>query len=418
MTRLMKILPKMKSNNIINTDMEVKLPPFDVSYSDTQNLALIKDWGYNYVNPEFFWNQGHKGKGVVVFVIDTMDTTDHPDVEPYLIKEACISYVQEPNGDQNGHGTWCASRVILLAPEVKIVGVKCLGGGGSGSSTNVAKSFTYSADVQLPAPYNTWRRVTTASLGSSQPMPDVEAAIKYASGKGVLHIAASGNSGYQDGKNTVNYPARYDDYILAVAAHDSNEARATFSSVGDENDVTAPGVLLDGAWKNKGFAKISGTSMATPHVAAATALILNKYPDIKTQAVLESTIQKAAKDLLAPGWDIFTGSGSLIMTRFTDTPNPTPNPIATATFVYDRLLYGVQKACKLSVTLAVTDRVGFNQAMDILYKDILVKLSKYLIINDTTESYIVYLTKVKQDLLATYDVKKLELNINDKIFTL
>ena len=118
MTKLTKILPKMKSNPITNNDMEVKLPPFDVSYSDTQSLALIKDWGYNYVNPEFFWNQGHKGKGVVVFVIDTMDTTDHPDVEPYLIKEACISYVQEPAGDQNGHGTWCASRVALLAPEV------------------------------------------------------------------------------------------------------------------------------------------------------------------------------------------------------------------------------------------------------------------------------------------------------------
>ena len=797
--------------------MEVKLPPFDVSYSDTQSLALIKDWGYNYVNPEFFWNQGHKGKGVVVFVIDTMDTTDHPDVEPFLIKEACISYVQEPNGDQNGHGTWCASRVALLAPECKIVGIKGLGGGGSGSSTNIAKAYTYSADVQLPAPYNTWRRVTTASLGSSSAMPDVEAAIKYASGKGVLHIAASGNSGYQEGKDTINWPARYDDYVLAVAAHDSNEARGNFSSVGDENDITAPGVLLDGAWKNKGFAKISGTclsgdtyvstldgpvkikdikigtqvysynedskectlntvvdhlcngiqqtykvkttgstisatdnhpflvlgndknslvwkelkdikvsdpilvpkripeynsdyitylnaelraifeeneykskpekailitpelcqligawygdghliydgrhgrthsgvsiaikqgykqlnknlpekykelaekatglkwtvdngcvriysryildvfdfltvsgkaltkvvpeflyklpneyklsflagiidsdgtigknwanlnlelsneeliygikdlfqhvgkrggnissrqrtnvqiegrvlvdvkptytlnvsgiqslnlpilddhynqfienrkdkmskkiayfagnrnkfvqnivnntdftfdviksiekdkeeyvydltiegthnfiangivvhnSMSTPHVAAATALILNKYPDIKTQAVLESTIQKAAKDLLAPGWDIFTGSGSLIMTRFTDTPAPTPQPVVTATFVYDRLLYGAQKSCKLSVTLAVTDRVGFNQAMDVLYKDILVKLSKYLIINDTTESYIVYLTKVKQDLLVSYDVKKLELNINDKIYSL
>lgn len=402
----------------LNQDQEVKLPPFDVTYSDTQSLALIKDWGYNYVNPEFFWNQGYKGKGTVVFVIDTMDVTDHPDVEGFLIKEACKSFVNEASGDLNGHGTWCASRIALLCPEVKIVGVKCLGGGGNGTSSNVAKSYTYAADVQLPAPYNTWRRITSASLGSSAPMPEVEAAIKYASSKGVLHVAASGNAGYQEGVNSINYPARYDDYVLAVAAHDVNENRANFSSVGNENDVIAPGVQLDGAWKNKGFATLNGTSMGCPHVSAAGALILQKYPDIKTQGEFENAFQKAAKDLMSPGWDIFTGSGSLVLTRFTDTPTPTPQPVATAVFSFDRLLYGAQKACKLNVTLAVTDRVGFNPAMDVLYKDLLVKLSKYLVISDATESYITYLNKIKQDLQSVYDVKKLELVLHDKTFTI
>ena len=121
---------------------------------------------------------------------------------------------------------------------------------------------------------------------------------------------------------------------------------------------------------------------------------------------------------MSPGWDIFTGSGSLVLTRFTDTPTPTPQPVATAVFSFDRLLYGAQKACKLNVTLAVTDRVGFNPAMDVLYKDLLVKLSKYLVISDATESYITYLNKIKQDLQSVYDVKKLELVLHDKTFTI
>jgi hypothetical protein len=413
------ILLRETVDNLVNlNEMEVKLPPFDVNFSDTRSLALIKDWGYSYVNPEQFHNQGYKGKGTVVFVIDTMDTTDHPDLQANIIKESCISYVAEPAGDQNGHGTWCASRIALIAPETMIVGVKVLAGNGSGSSTNVAKGYTYAADAVLPAPYNTWRRITSASLGSSQPMPDVEAAIKYATSKGVLHIAAAGNAGYQTGQNTIGYPARYDDYVLAVAAIDSGEARATFSSVGDQNDVTAPGVNLDGAWKNQGFAKLSGTSMATPHISGATALLLGKYPNILLQAEFEAFLQKNAKDLLTAGWDMFTGAGSIIMTRFTDTPNPTPNPVCTALFKFDRLLYGAQDKASLLVELDVTDRPAFNQAMDILQKDLKVRLSRFLIINDTTESYITYLTKVKQELGTSYTIKSVQLETNNKLFKL
>ena len=125
--------------------------------------------------------------------------------------------------------------------------------------------------------------VINLSLGGTSPDPFLEDACKYAHDKGVVVVAAAGN----DGIATVSYPAAYDDYVLAVAASDYNDAIADFSSFGPEVDVAAPGVWILGPapqwYVGDGFLPYlfaSGTSMATPHVAGMAALIKSAKPDL------------------------------------------------------------------------------------------------------------------------------------------
>lgn len=232
-------------------------------------MGAIDDWGYKFVNPQAFHDKGYKGRAVH-FVIDTMDVSDHPDVEPKLLKEFCKSFIAEPAGDGNGHGTWVASRIAGLqdgvgvrgiAPNSPIVGVKALNKSGAGTDIALEQAIMYVADVQLPPQFNNWPRIINMSLGASVPMPRVEEALKYAVSKGVIVVAAAGNSGY-NGSNSINYPARYEDLAIAVGAFDSNVNPAPFSSGGPEIDFAAPGVGLYGAWLNKGYASLNGTCLS------------------------------------------------------------------------------------------------------------------------------------------------------------
>jgi len=314
--------------------MKLLLPPYTIDELFTpqsfQKMGAVDDWGYKFVNPQAFHDKGYKGRAVH-FVIDTMDVSDHPDVEPKLLKEFCKSFIAEPSGDGNGHGTWVASRIAGLqdgvgvrgiAPSSVIVGVKALNKSGAGTDVALEQSIMYTADVQLPMPFNNWPRIINMSLGASMPMTRVETALKYAVGKGVIVVAAAGNSGY-NGSNTINYPARYEDLAIAVGAFDSNVNPAPFSSGGPEIDFAAPGVGLYGAWLNKGFASLNGTSMATPIVAGVIDLLIQRYNLPLNQKAIEQALKQYAKDIFSPGFDVRTGDGTFILSD-TDTPPPPP----------------------------------------------------------------------------------------------
>lgn len=307
----------------------------------------LKDWGWTMMNPTQFHNAGHKGAGTVIFVIDTGIEADHEDLRGKVIGRRNWTSDTEVT---NGHGTWCASRIAALenglggigiAPDVVLYDLQVLSGSGSGSSTNVAAAYRYAADVQLPAPYNSWLRVTSASLGSSSPMTSVQQAMDYANAKGVIHVAAAGNS-YREGENTVNCPGCYERNSITVAAIDTRKAPAYFSSAGEQVDVAAPGVSLDGAWTGGTYRKASGTSMATPAVAASIALFRNENPDLNSQELAEAFVKKYATDAHTPGFDTRTGHGIVLLPAYfgqsppndpgepndppTD-PDPDPDPV-------------------------------------------------------------------------------------------
>jgi subtilisin family serine protease len=314
---------------------EVKLPYYEIgdsfSFSQLKAMGKVNDWGYNYISPESFHKKGFRGRAVH-FVIDTMDISDHPDVEPKLIKSLCKSFINEPSGDGNGHGTWVASRIAGLedgsgvkgiAPDSPIVGIKALSAAGGGTSSSVAQSILYAANVELPEQYKDYPRIINMSLGSSQPMNEVEDALRVAKAKGCITIAAAGNSG-----GAMSYPARYSTLAMAVGAFDAAGNPASFSARGAEMDFAAPGVGLYGAWKGKTFVSINGTSMATPAIAGVVDLLTQRYNLPLNQEAMEEALKRFATDLYSPGWDEHTGWGTFKLNEIDVKPPELPNPEA------------------------------------------------------------------------------------------
>jgi subtilisin family serine protease len=166
----------------------------------------------------------------------------------------------------DGDGT--SGGVVGMAPEAELISCKALGANGSGSYSDVVKCLEHVWNTGKPK-----LQIANFSLGSAQdPGTTVKAAFDKAYADHVLIIAAAGNSGNPGGGgNNVIYPARYES-VVAVAATDSNDRRASFSSTGPDVEVSAPGVSIWSTHLKNGYGTLSGTSMASPHAAGAAAL--------------------------------------------------------------------------------------------------------------------------------------------------
>lgn len=226
-------------------------------------------WGIKRVKALAAWDTT-KGKGVKVAVIDTGIRSDHTDLNGQVVGGYNAVDDSERDGaaeDDNGHGTHVAGTiaakqdnkgVVGVAPEVKLYAVKVLDKDGSGSLSDVIRGMIWCANNNI--------QVANMSLGSSMPSEMLHRALRYAKARGVVVVAAAGNSG-----EAVSYPGAYPESI-AVSASDSEDKLADFSSRGPEVDFVAPGVDIVSTWHNGNTVSLSGTSMAAPHVTGLAAL--------------------------------------------------------------------------------------------------------------------------------------------------
>lgn len=155
---------------------------------------------------------------------------------------------------------------------------KVLGDNGSGSVVGIANAIKAAAD--WVGPNGETVDVISMSLGGSGRDSYLPPAIEYARSKGILVVAAAGNDGPAEG--TVCYPGGYPG-VICVAAHDKHGITASFSSRGPAVVVSGPGVATRAPYPGPGdgsFATISGTSMATPNVAAVIGLCIAAHPEI------------------------------------------------------------------------------------------------------------------------------------------
>ncbi len=248
------------------------------------------------------WKAGFTGKGVKIAVLDTGTDTTHPDLKGQVIAEKNFSAAKDTK-DRVGHGTHVASiaagtgaksggKFKGVAPDAKLLAGKVLDDDGYGDDSGILAGMEWAVAQGAD--------IVNLSLGGPD-TPEVdplEAAVdKLSAEKGVLFAIAAGNEG--DGAGTVGSPGSAD-AALTVGAVDDKDVLAEFSSrgprIGDgavKPDVTAPGVDTTAAIpsgsliarevgeKPAGYATISGTSMATPHVAGAAALLKQQHPDWK-----------------------------------------------------------------------------------------------------------------------------------------
>jgi major intracellular serine protease len=259
---------------------KVSLIPYEIQ-EVTENVNEVPD-GVKMINAPDIWND-NKGESVVIAVIDTGIDKYHPD----LMKSVIGGYnftTADPNDyqDRNGHGTHVAGTiaaiqnnigVVGVAPECKLLILKALNDAGTGYSSWIVNAINYATD--WVGPNNEKVTAISMSLGGPDDVTEHEAIIR-AIEHDILVICAAGNEGDNDfNTDEMAYPAAYPE-VISVGAVDFNNIPATFTNTNEEVDLVAPGVDVVSTYLEGSYARLSGTSMATPHVAGATALLKNK----------------------------------------------------------------------------------------------------------------------------------------------
>lgn len=210
--------------------------------------------------------------------------------------------------DDHGHGSHVSGTiagngddgvgVVGVAWKAKVMGIKFLSASGGGTLEDAVKSIDYATQMGAQIMSNSW-----GGGGYSQALYD---SIERANKKGILFVAAAGNSSSNNDEDP-GYPASYDNSnIISVAAIDSTGQLASFSSYGKTSvDVAAPGVNIYSTIPG-GFDAWSGTSMATPHVSGVAVLLLAKEPNLSL-ADLRERIIKTARPLAALNRKVASG---------------------------------------------------------------------------------------------------------------
>ncbi|OGR00900.1 MAG: hypothetical protein A2284_17645 [Deltaproteobacteria bacterium RIFOXYA12_FULL_61_11] len=236
--------------------------------------------------------------------------------------------------DDNKHGTHVAGTiggvgnnkegVVGVNWQVSLVGAKFLTDTGSGTLANAIKAIEYTTLIGAHLTNNSW-----GGGGFSQGMYD---AINQANAAGRLFVAAAGNSG-SDNDQKPQYPSNYElPNVIAVAATDHADALAGFSCFGAMSvDLAAPGANILSTVPGGGYAKLSGTSMATPHVAGAAALVKAAFPTIDAMG-LKSRLLAGVDRLPALNGKVATG-GRLNLLSALETDNVPPDALEDLTVI-------------------------------------------------------------------------------------
>ena len=217
--------------------------------------------------------------------------------------------------DDNGHGTHVSGTITANANNGKgVAGVafasplamcRALGGPlGSGSTSDVANCINWDTDQGA--------KVISMSLGGGDSTTLHNAVTRaWNNGNGAIVIAAAGN----DGDSTLEYPAAYSE-VVSVAATDNKDARASFSNANADVEIAAPGVNVLSTYdsSNSSYTTLSGTSMATPHVAGVAAVIRTKNPTF-TAAQTRSKLDASVDDLGPAGRDASFGFGRVNLAK-------------------------------------------------------------------------------------------------------
>lgn len=205
--------------------------------------------------------------------------------------------------DDNGHGTHCAGiigaegnndeGIAGINWNVKIMPLKFLGRGGFGTTKDAIEAINYAVDRKQKG-VNV--RVISASWGSTQYSKALEDAIRAAGEAGILFVAAAGNDGSSNDKRA-HYPSNYDlPNVISVAALDRNDQLASFSNFGVKTvHIAAPGKDILSTWLNEQYREASGTSMATPYVSGAAALVLSSEPNLTVAKLRERLLKSVDK---------------------------------------------------------------------------------------------------------------------------
>jgi cerevisin len=287
-----------------------------ISHRDTLSFGTF--------NKYLYADEG--GEGVDAYVIDTGTNIEHVDFEGRAKWGKTI-----PQGDQdidgNGHGTHCSGTIAGskygVAKKAHVYAVKVLRSNGSGTMSDVVKGVEYAAQAhteQVEAAKSGKRKgfkgsVANMSLGGGKTQA-LDAVVNAAVAAGIHFAVAAGN----DNADACRYSPAAAQKAVTVGASALDDSRAYFSNWGECTDIFAPGLSIQSTWIGSKYAvnTISGTSMASPHIAGLLAYYLSLQPAIDSEFYTPLTPERLKENILS------------IATKdaLTDLPKKTPNLLA------------------------------------------------------------------------------------------
>ncbi|KAL3418833.1 hypothetical protein PVAG01_09054 [Phlyctema vagabunda] len=263
------------------------------------------------------------GEGVDVYVIDTGTNVDHVDFDGRAHWGKTIP-ANDADEDGNGHGTHCSGTVAGkkygVAKKANVYAVKVLKSNGSGTMADVVKGVEWAANAHTEKAKKGKKgfkgSAANMSLGGGK-SPALDRAVNGAVSAGIHFAVAAGN----DNADSCNYSPAAAEQAITVGASALDDSRAYFSNYGTCNDIFAPGLSILSTWIGSKYATntISGTSMASPHIAGLLAYYLSLQPSSSSDyAVAEITPKKLKENLIS-----IATVGAL-----TDVPSNTKNVLA------------------------------------------------------------------------------------------
>lgn len=300
-----------------NPELESCSPNYIVRTEAVPNDPLFSEtWGLS-AAPEA-WGISTGDDQVVVAVVDTGIDYNHPDLVANMWRnpaELLDGIDNDGNGviddiygynaitrtgnpfDDHGHGTHCAGTIGAVGGNgigvagvnwrVKLMGAKFLGANGSGDLGGAIRAINYVTDQKLRG-VNV--RVMNNSWGGGGYSEPLEAAIKRSIDAGIVFVAAAGNSSNNNDARA-SYPANYPG-VISVAALAQGNVLAGFSNYGRTSvQIGAPGVSIMSTLPGNRYARMSGTSMAAPHVAGAAALLFSVSPDLSVEQAKQRLLE-------------------------------------------------------------------------------------------------------------------------------
>ncbi|MFJ8263825.1 S8 family serine peptidase [Rummeliibacillus sp. NPDC094406] len=234
-------------------------------------------------------------KDTVIAVVDTGVDYTLADLKNRVRTDIGKNFVDkdQPPLDDNGHGTHVSGIIAAesnngysmegIDQKAKIMPVKVLDASGSGDTEQIAYGIKYAVDHGA--------KVINLSLGGKYSRV-LEYALKYAASRNVVVVAASGN----DGQYGISYPGS-SQYVISVGATNTLDIVSDYSNYGEKLDLVAPGTNIPSIVPNGNVTYMSGTSMATPHVAAVAGLLLSENPKLKVadiRKILHESSDKVA----------------------------------------------------------------------------------------------------------------------------
>jgi cerevisin len=245
------------------------------------------DYTYTYSDPS--------GEGVDIYIIDTGIYTDHQEFEGRATFGFAAGAMQKMDG--HGHGTHCAGtaagKTFGVAKKASLIGVKVLSDNGSGVTSDIIAGVNW---VVTNAQSTGKPSIASMSLGGGV-SDALDSAVNEAIAAGITMIVAAGNS---NADAATQSPARVPAAITVAAANITN-TKASFSNFGAAVDIWGPGVNVISAWpftNDTATKSLSGTSMATPHIAGLAAYLLSKDTSLKPDTLTSKIISLGQSNVI------------------------------------------------------------------------------------------------------------------------